>query len=443
VANYVETEQIIFSETEENCFLQLRGSIPLFWEQTGIQVGNHRIKVTRSNESSLHAFEKHFEILLKQFQNNCLILNLLGNKGDEVNLSEMYQYLYGIMSSSLKNNLNFFNYDYHTEMKSNKQSLNDRLLPMLNHWINPNQTHLTFHMNTETNVLVNEQKSIIRTNCLDCLDRTNSVQLFIGLESLKYQLRYFKGLDVSEKNLNKFRDVFRQMWIINGDNLSRIYAGTGAIQGKSVTQDLSRSLTRAIQNNFLDSNKQDIIDMILYGKTRVRLPARIELIERTRIMLPPNSINLPSYILNKMVNDYKEYTEIIKCHVAVGTWNVNGGLSDFNMKNLKLADWLVDGPLNARRDSTNGYLDNTFRQNLSTYKSDFIDIFVIGFEEIVDLNAQNIVNASDEHAMMWNKKISEFLSKQGDYMPITYEPLQLVGVCLFVFVHKRHANFIK
>ena len=368
---------------------------------------------------------------------------MLGIKGDEVNLTEMYQNLYEIMNSSLKANLKFYNFDYHTEMKYNKQSLNDRLLPMLSSWISPNQKQLTFHMNTQSDLLVNEQKSIIRTNCLDCLDRTNSVQLFIGLESLNYQLRCFKGLEVSEKNLTKFREVFRQMWIINGDNLSRIYAGTGAIQGKSVTQDLSRSLTRAIQNNFLDNNKQDVIDMLLYGKTRTRSPGRIDLIERTRTMLTPNSINLPSYILKQMIKDYKEYTETMKCHVAVGTWNINGGLSDSNMKNLKLADWLIDGPFNARRDSTNGYLDGNFKHNLSSYKSEFIDIFAIGFEEIVDLNAQNIVNASDEHAMMWQNKISEFLSKQGTYMSITYEPLQLVGVCLFVFVHKRHANFIK
>ena len=370
-------------------------------------------------------------------------MNLLSNKGDEVTLTEKYKYLYEKANSSIKKSLQFFNFDYHTEMKYNKQSLVETLWPLLGTWIKPNSDSMTFHINMDTGVLMNEQKSIIRTNCLDCLDRTNSVQLFIGLECLKFQLKNFKSIEPSEKNLQKFREVFRQMWIINGDNLSKIYAGTGAIQGKSKTQDFSRSLTRAIQNNFLDGNKQDIIDMLLYGKAYMRTIIRNDLIERTRIMLTPNALGQPSYILKEMVKNYLDYTEQIKCHVAVGTWNINGGLSDMQMRNVKLADWLIDGPLNARRDSINGFLEPAFKQNLSAYSCKFIDIFAIGFEELVDLNAQNIMNASDENANLWDRKITDFLCSNDDYVPVTYEPLQLVGVCLFVFVHKRHIGFIK
>ena len=93
------------------------------------------------------------------------------------------------------------------------------------------------------------QTKFIRTNCMDCLDRTNNVQSFIGIEMLQYQLA---SLLSNSNDVGKFREAFRQMWILNGDCISKIYAGTGAIQGKSVTQDLSRSLTRAIQNNFLN-----------------------------------------------------------------------------------------------------------------------------------------------------------------------------------------------
>lgn len=38
VANFVETEQIIFLDDEVTSFIQTRGSVPLFWEQPGIQV---------------------------------------------------------------------------------------------------------------------------------------------------------------------------------------------------------------------------------------------------------------------------------------------------------------------------------------------------------------------------------------------------------------------
>ena len=35
VANFVETEQVIFLGDEMSSFVQIRGSVPLFWEQPG------------------------------------------------------------------------------------------------------------------------------------------------------------------------------------------------------------------------------------------------------------------------------------------------------------------------------------------------------------------------------------------------------------------------
>ena len=35
VANFVETEQVIFLGDEVSSFVQIRGSVPLFWEQPG------------------------------------------------------------------------------------------------------------------------------------------------------------------------------------------------------------------------------------------------------------------------------------------------------------------------------------------------------------------------------------------------------------------------
>jgi phosphatidylinositol-bisphosphatase len=72
------------------------------------------------------------------------------------------------------------------------------------------------------------QKGVFRINCIDCLDRTNNVQLTIGMVVLTMQLVGLKR-DV-EKNLV---DHLRDMWIHNGDHISRIYTGTGAIGQRS------------------------------------------------------------------------------------------------------------------------------------------------------------------------------------------------------------------
>lgn len=41
------------------------------------------------------------------------------------------------------------------------------------------------------------------------------------------------GLADKKQTVARFEEVFRQMWINNGNEISKIYAGTGAIQGGS------------------------------------------------------------------------------------------------------------------------------------------------------------------------------------------------------------------
>lgn len=57
VANFVETEQIIMLGNEETSFTQIRGSVPIFWEQPGVQVLVHFIYVLVSNALSCICFK--------------------------------------------------------------------------------------------------------------------------------------------------------------------------------------------------------------------------------------------------------------------------------------------------------------------------------------------------------------------------------------------------
>ena len=59
------------------------------------------------------------------------------------------------------------------------------------------------------------------------MDRTNAVQTYLGLEVLNYSLN---DLGLSDK-VSRFEELFRQMWINNGNELSKMYAGTGALGG--------------------------------------------------------------------------------------------------------------------------------------------------------------------------------------------------------------------
>jgi synaptojanin len=357
-ANFVETEQVIYSldTNEESSFVQLRGSAPVFFEQTGLQVGSHKLKITRGLESCYPAFERHIKTVLYDYGKRLLVLNLLGKKGDEEILTNMYANLCNNSPFSMNHQLVIENFDYHHEMKIYKGALTETVWPMITKFNNTmDETFFYLKMDSESNkTSARLQNKFIRTNCMDCLDRTNNSQLFIGIEMLRYQL---KDIIQYENELNKFRDIFRQMWIINGDCISKIYAGTGAIQGRSMTTDLTRSITRTIQNNFLDNTKQDAIETFLHNQSR----NYGEIADRIRILMSQNFLRLPYNVLREMINQYKEYTRTETCIVSINTWNINGGLTYEDMKNLNLKEWLVDGPSNAQETGI-GYLNPSKQQ---------------------------------------------------------------------------------
>lgn len=41
------------------------------------------------------------------------------------------------------------------------------------------------------------------------------------------------GLTEKPQLVARFQEVFRTMWSLNGDSISKIYAGTGALDGKA------------------------------------------------------------------------------------------------------------------------------------------------------------------------------------------------------------------
>lgn len=70
-----------------------------------------------------------------------------------------------------------------------------------------------------------------------------------------------------------------------------------------------------------------------------------------------------------------------------------------------------------------------------------IDIFAIGFQEIVDLNASNIMAASTDNAKLWAEELQRVISRDHNYVLLTSQ--QLVGVCLYIFIRPQHAKYIR
>jgi hypothetical protein len=81
----------------------------------------------------------------------------------------------------------------------------------------------------EDSKLIEKQKGILRTNCMDCLDRTNIVQSACGRRALEIQLKE-EGFDLSSQ-LDQTTEWFNTLWADNGDAISRQYASTAAMKG--------------------------------------------------------------------------------------------------------------------------------------------------------------------------------------------------------------------
>ncbi|GAA6223836.1 synaptojanin-1 isoform X8 [Lates japonicus] len=422
VANFVETEQVIFLDDKVSSFIQIRGSIPLFWEQPGIQVGSHRVKLSRGFEANAPAFERHFTALRRLYGKQ-VIINLLGSKEGEHMLSKAFQS--HLKASEHITAVKMVNFDYHQNVKGGKaDKLHSVLKPQLSKFIDECGF---FYYSGETGI-ARTQGGTIRTNCLDCLDRTNSVQAFFALEMLPKQL---EEMSLTEKPqlVARFQEVFRTMWSANGDSVSKIYAGTGALDGKAKAgklKDGARSVTRTIQNNFFDSSKQEAIDILRLGST-----LNSDLADKARALLTTSSLYASPRVLLGMCQNFQKYTRPKQIRVGVGTWNVNGGkqFRSIAFRNQTLNDWLLDAPKKAGNPE--------FQDS----KANPIDIFAIGFEEMVELNAGNIVSASTTNQKLWAAELQKNISRDHKYVLLASE--QLVGVCLFVFIRPQHAPFIR
>uniref|UniRef100_A0A671PN51 Synaptojanin-1 n=1 Tax=Sinocyclocheilus anshuiensis TaxID=1608454 RepID=A0A671PN51_9TELE len=417
VANFVETEQVIFLDDKVSSFIQIRGSIPLFWEQPGIQVGSHRVKLSRGFEANAPAFERAV-VPLSLLYKDCLCLCPQSH----------------LNASEYANAVRMLNFDYHQMVKGGKT---DKLSTVLKPQISKFLEECGFFCYSGEAGIQRCQTGTIRSNCLDCLDRTNSVQAFIALEMLPKQLEDM-GLTEKPQLVARFQEVFRSMWSTNGDSVSKIYAGTGALDGKAKggkLKDGARSVTRTIQNNFFDSSKQEAIDILRLGST-----LNSDLADKARALLTTSSffINVSPFlflasprVLLGMCQNHFKYTRPKKIRVCVGTWNVNGGkqFRSIAFRNHTLNDWLLDAPKKAGHPE--------FQDG----KSNPVDIFTIGFEEMVELNAGNIVSASTTNQKLWAAELQKNISREHKYVLLASE--QLVGVCLFVFIRPQHAPFIR
>lgn len=277
VANFVETEQVIFTP-EGRCasFLQIRGSIPFFWRQ------NVRIKYKPELEivkdaPSEKAFRNHRDKILNRYS-RVAIANLVDSHGGEAQLSAIFKKLSGLDLEKYSDLWKYVEFDFHLQCRNMAYHNIDKLVEELKEELN---SFGYFEGDISNGKVIKTQTGIIRTNCMDCLDRTNVVQSVLARRALLQQLKDFKILP-KEASHEDFGEVligiFRNVWADNADAISTQYSGTGALKtdftrtGKRTTlgsvQDGINSVLRYYFGNFSDGTRQDSLDL-LFGAYKI------------------------------------------------------------------------------------------------------------------------------------------------------------------------------
>ncbi|XP_015908698.2 phosphatidylinositol-3-phosphatase SAC1 [Parasteatoda tepidariorum] len=264
-ANFVETEQIIECDGCKSSFVQTRGSIPLFWNQ--LPNLKYKPRPTLNNSNHSDGFQRHFDNQIFNYGPQ-IVVNLIDHKGSEQKLENA---LADIIQSSGNSNIKYESFDFHHECRKMRW---DRLSILMDR-VRQDLVDQGYFMMLRDGSVPCQQDGVFRTNCVDCLDRTNVVQSLLARESLQSQLQRLGVLNKDEKVENQalFEYTYKNAWADNADVVSIEYAGTGALKtdftrtGKRSKQGLIRdginSLIRYYKNNFSDGFRQDSIDLFL------------------------------------------------------------------------------------------------------------------------------------------------------------------------------------
>ncbi|KAI1285280.1 Phosphatidylinositol-3-phosphatase SAC1 [Halotydeus destructor] len=270
-ANYVETEQIVEHNGHCSSFVQVRGSIPIYWSQMPTLMYKPK-PVPTPNQNHLEGFKKHMESLIQHY-GPVIMLNLIDQKGDE---DVMEKKIAEIVKQYNSPAVRYEAFDFHHECRKMRW---DRLSILMDR-ISKEQDEYKYFLLSPERAVMSLQEGIFRTNCIDSLDRTNVVQGLLAKRSLEAQLKKLGVISDGEKieNHNDFEFRYRNVWADNADVCSVQYSGTGALKtdftrtGKrthlGALRDGKNSVMRYYKNNFADGFRQDAIDLFL-GNYRV------------------------------------------------------------------------------------------------------------------------------------------------------------------------------
>jgi phosphatidylinositol 3,5-bisphosphate 5-phosphatase len=291
VANDVETEQIVaemvttsfhapgpalYANPNYTSYVQHRGSIPLYWTQDSTGVSPKPDIELNLVDPFYSAAALHFDNLFDRYGAPIYVLNLVKARERTPRESKLlHEYTNAItyLNQSLPKDkqIIYHAWDMSRASKSRDQdvigsleSIGEDIIPRTGFFQNGNDAESGLKL----------QSGVARTNCIDCLDRTNAAQFVIAKRALGHQLQALGVIDDPTVHYDSDAvNLFTHMWHDHGDTIAIQYGGSHLVntmatyrkinQWTSHSRDMVESFKRYYNNSFMDAQRQEAYNLFL------------------------------------------------------------------------------------------------------------------------------------------------------------------------------------
>ncbi|GAA5866136.1 hypothetical protein JCM3774_004094 [Rhodotorula dairenensis] len=293
--------------------VQIRGSIPLYWTQDAAKALKPPIEMAL-RDPFYSAAAKHFDSLFRAYGRSCIVLNLIKHHDDrESTLLDEFKNCIEYLNQFLpeKSKIDYIPYDLSSakarwvsmvhattrQQKPDAYPCFDMASSRKNNKFDVLEDCAEgalektgfFHSGAEAPRRCERegqrrggpsiQKGVVRTNCIDCLDRTNIAQTIVAHSAFAHQL-YALGF-LSSPNLDVESDAARlleSMYASHGDIIAMQYGGSNTVNTidsyrpaapawpaftGGYSRDKVENMKRYYANSFSDHDKQAAIDLFL------------------------------------------------------------------------------------------------------------------------------------------------------------------------------------
>ncbi|GLB44123.1 putative sacI homology domain containing protein [Lyophyllum shimeji] len=313
VANEVETEQIVSEalttpfyyparpdgsgkhpgrrpSPNYTSYVQYRGSIPVYWTQETTSMSPKPPIEISVVDPFYTAASRHFDDLFKRYGTPITILNLIKRREPvprESKLLDEYTQCVRYLNQFLpkEKRMVYRAWDMSRAYKEKTQDVISYLediaeesIQMTGFFHSGSEPYSHFLLQNDDDApwrdTISLQNGICRTNCVDCLDRTNAAQFVFGKRALGHQLYALGVVDSPDLAFDSDAvNMLTEMYHDHGDTLALQYTGSALVNRvetyrrmphwNSHSRDIIENIRRFYTNSLLDADKQAAINLFL------------------------------------------------------------------------------------------------------------------------------------------------------------------------------------